>query len=498
MNPRRRGPLSNHVRHSAAWSALCLSALAAIAATASATAVASRGEPLHVALRSSTPAANDTLMTAPHLIRLDFTQAIEVALARIELSGADSVSIALAPVRAVDATDRAIVTDVPSTLGAGTYRVHWTVTSRDSHTIRGDFLFTVLAPAVDTTVVAAMDADTVPATAPGTTADLGSSPEFDARSPGYAAIRGLTYVAILGIVGALFFGVGVIPSVQRRIVPADAATRPALERAIARARVGAIGAGTVLLLASALRLLAQVRAVFGELTLDAATISPLLTGTAWGRGWIAQVCAAAVALGLVARRPTRPRGDGRVGPIEIIGGLVLLTLVVSAAVSGHAVTASPASLAVASDAVHLLAVGGWLGTLAYVAFAGIPATNAAEPDSRARLARDIVTTFSKLALVCVAAILATGIVSAWLELRSLSALWTSPYGRVLMVKLALVALVAAAGAYNWRVATPRLATAGGVTHIRTVMIVELLFAVLVLGATVLLTATPPPIDMRLG
>ncbi|HEX6053762.1 MAG TPA: copper resistance CopC family protein, partial [Gemmatimonadaceae bacterium] len=110
-------------------------------------AASSRSEPVHVALRSSTPAANDTLPTPPERIRLHFTQAVEVRLARIELFDADSASIALPPVRAVDSTDRAIVTDVPSTLGAGTYRVHWTVTSRDSHTIRGDIVFTVLAPA---------------------------------------------------------------------------------------------------------------------------------------------------------------------------------------------------------------------------------------------------------------------------------------------------------------------------------------------------------------
>lgn len=484
------------MRH-AAWPVLCLSALAAISATAP-VAAASRGEPVHVALRSSTPASNDTLTTAPQRIRLDFTQAVEVPLARIELFGADSANIALAPARAADTTDRAIVTDVPPTLGAGTYRVHWTVTSRDSHTIRGDFLFTVLAPAADTTVVAAMDADTVPATAPiDTTTDPVARGEFDARSPAYAAIRGLNYVGILGIAGALFFGVGVVPSVQRRLAPEDAAARQALERALSRARVGAIGAGTLLLLAGTFRLLAQVRAVFGELTLDWATISPLLAGTAWGRGWIAQMCAAAVALGVVARRSDLRR-DGRVGLIGIAAGLVLLTLVVSAAVSGHAVAASPVYLAVASDAVHLLAVGGWLGTLAYVAFAGIPATNAADPDSRPRLARDIVTTFSNIALVCVAAILATGVVSSWLELRSVSALWTSSYGRMLMLKLVLVALVGAAGAYNWRVATPRLAATGGIARIRTVMIAELLFAVLVLCATVVLTATPPPIDMRLG
>jgi copper transport protein len=493
VNRRPAGILRRSVLPVVPWLALCVCAVVVhIAPSAPSAAAAVWRAPMHVALRSSDPAAYDTLATPPRTIRLDFTQAVELPLSRLVLLDADSASIPLEPVRAADTTGSAIAADVPSGLDAGTYRVQWSVTSRDSHTIRGEFHFTVLAAAADTTRPATANPDTI-----GVGPTPGSNPEwivpgeFDARSPAYTAIRWFTYVGILGVVGAWVFQVGVVPTVSRHYTDRDASG--ALERALASTRFGAIGSAALLLVAAMLRLIAQIRAVFGEVTLDATTISPLLDGTAWGHGWTAQVVATVATLG-IAIRPTTLRRNGRVSSVELVGGLVILTLALSAAISGHPAAASPVVLAVGMDAVHLLAVGGWLGTLAYVAFAGIPSTDSIDAEARARLVRGIVTTFSRLALVCVAAILASGLVSSWLEMRSVSALWTSLYGRILMLKLGLVVLVAAAGAYNWRVATPRLLSRGGVARIRGVMIAELVFAVCVLGATAVLTATPPPID----
>jgi putative copper export protein len=83
-------------------------------------------------------------------------------------------------------------------------------------------------------------------------------------------------------------------------------------------------------------------------------------------------------------------------------------------------------------------------------------------------------------------------------MRSLAALWDTGYGQTLLLKLALVALVGAMGAYNWRFATPRLLEPGGVSRIRAAMAVEIVFAAGVLAATAALTATPPPIDAMTG
>jgi putative copper export protein len=97
-----------------------------------------------------------------------------------------------------------------------------------------------------------------------------------------------------------------------------------------------------------------------------------------------------------------------------------------------------------------------------------------------------------LALIFASIVVVTGLASSWIQLQAVAPLWTTPYGRVLLIKLALVVAVGAAGAYNWRVATPRLLEAGGVARIRLVMLTELAFAILVLAVTSVLVATPPP------
>lgn len=449
----------------------------------------------HVALRSSDPAANDTVSVSPRSIRLEFTEGVEVRLSRVSLAGVDSIEIPLAPIHAADTTDRVIIADIVPALSTGSYRVRWSVTSRDSHTIRGEYGFSVRLLAADTTPVASASGDSGVVRSDSTGA-RGAVPvsnvEFDTQSPMYAAIRWLAYLALAGVIGALFFRVGVLGAVQRGQATDDPVTSAAFERAFRGARLGGLAAGVWLLIAAGMRLAAQVRTVTGEAALDPGVIAALLGGTAWGAGWIAQVVATLVALGVVARGARR--SETRVATVELIGVLAVLTLAVSSALSGHAAAAKPLTLAVAVDAAHVLAAGGWIGTLAFVAFVAIPATAPLDADTRPRLVREIVTTFSNIALVCVAIILLSGVASSWIQMRSVTALWTSPYGRMLLLKLGLVALVAGAGAYNWRVATPRLLAAGGVSRMRAVMTMELLFAVCVLGVTAVLVATPPPVD----
>ena len=469
-------------------------ALAAVAGTS--IAWGSSPAAVHVALRTSKPKANDTLTTAPRSIRLDFTQAIEIQLARLSLLRADSVAIQLGPARAADSTNRALVTDIPSPLGAGTYRVTWSVTSRDSHTIRGEIPFTVLAAAVDTVPLgrsAGAATDTVDSSATRSPTALQDN-EFDARSPSYVAIRWLSFVGMLGVIGALFFGAGVLRAVTAGDSAPDADQAAAISRAFAAARTGAIGGAVILLGAAALRLFAQVRTVAGDASFDPAVMSALLGSTAWGWGWLAQVTAAVVALGVAALGMRRPGTAARWSAAEILTGPIAVTLGVSAAVSGHPIAATPAGVAIAADAAHLIAAGGWIGTLGYVTFAAVPATAVVGRAGRPRLVRDIVTTFSRLALIFASIVVVTGLASSWIQLQAFAPLWTTSYGRVLLIKLALVGAVGAAGAYNWRVATPRLLEAGGVARIRLVMLAELAFAILVLAVTSVLVATPPPYE----
>jgi putative copper export protein len=103
-----------------------------------------------------------------------------------------------------------------------------------------------------------------------------------------------------------------------------------------------------------------------------------------------------------------------------------------------------------------------------------------------------VNAFSPVALACAAAIATTGVLAAWMHLGTLSALWASDYGRVLLVKLAVIAIIAAFGAVNWRVLRPAMGDVAGARRIRGSAMTELAIGALVLAVTAVLVATPTP------
>lgn len=146
------------------------------------------------------------------------------------------------------------------------------------------------------------------------------------------------------------------------------------------------------------------------------------------------------------------------------------------------------------NAVHVLAASTWLGTLLVLTIVGIRgvAKSNATGDQRARVVADLVNSFSPLALTCAAIVAITGVTTAWLHLKRLSALWTTSYGIALIVKLSLVLIVVVLGAWNWRRVRPSLGDEGSEHTIRRSATMELTFAALVLVATSVLVSLPSP------
>jgi putative copper export protein len=146
------------------------------------------------------------------------------------------------------------------------------------------------------------------------------------------------------------------------------------------------------------------------------------------------------------------------------------------------------------NAVHILAASTWLGTLLVLAIVGIRgvirSTTSGEP--RAILVSDLVNSFSPLALTAASIVAITGVTTAWLHLKRLSALYTTSYGIALMVKLVFVLIVVILGAWNWRRVRPSLGSEGSENTIRRSARMELTFAGLVLIATSVLVTLPSP------
>ncbi|MDA0328096.1 MAG: CopD family protein [Gemmatimonadetes bacterium] len=249
------------------------------------------------------------------------------------------------------------------------------------------------------------------------------------------------------------------------------------------ARVGAVGA-MLLPLALAFyfaRQLQEFRDPFVPWTEDA---SLLLGATSWGRSWLWAAGGSIVAVAaMFLARAGYSAGWWLVTP-------VMLALCAFPGLTGHAAgTEGLGLLPIAADTMHVWAAGGWMGGLALVLY--LERRWRQEVDPVGSLLPVLVPAFSRIAMVCVGALIVTGSFAAWTQLADWTSLVTTGYGRTLLLKLAVVAVVMALGGWNFRVLTPRLGDASGSMAMRRTASVELLIAQVVLLITAILVRSSP-------
>ncbi|MFE1880862.1 copper resistance D family protein [Streptomyces diastatochromogenes] len=107
--------------------------------------------------------------------------------------------------------------------------------------------------------------------------------------------------------------------------------------------------------------------------------------------------------------------------------------------------------------IHIVSGGVWLGGLTLlVALAG---TRRSLSDRAGLLWADVWRRFSLVALICVGAVLISGLWQTWKHVGSVPQLWTTPYGLFLLVKIILVLGVITGGGVNQFWLMPRIALA---------------------------------------
>ncbi len=213
-------------------------------------------------------------------------------------------------------------------------------------------------------------------------------------------------------------------------------------------------------------------------------------GTVWGLtalAWIAVALAAAPSL-----RGARWRAAALFLPL----GLVAL----EPAFSGHPSTQSPVALLFTANVVHVVAMAVWVGGLVALVAILPAATGELEAPERSRALAATLARFSPIALLCVAAILLTGLGQGYAYVRDLNNLLDTAYGRAVLIKLAIaICLLVPLGAHNRYRSVPRLRriAAGGESPGRAGVVVrralrsEVALLVVVLGVTAALAGYAP-------
>jgi copper resistance protein D len=196
------------------------------------------------------------------------------------------------------------------------------------------------------------------------------------------------------------------------------------------------------------------------------TLGVVLRETRFGTLWIwrAVLLVALLALTLWRIRPARF--------VAAIGAALVLILTASAGHGG----ADGSVIHLTGDAIHLLAVGAWLGGL--VPFAAAMRL----PDAGATAWR-----FSTLGVISVGVILVTGAINAWFMVGDVPALIGTPYGRLLLVKILLFCAMVSVAAIN----RFRLAPRGDVAALRGNAQIETALGVIIVMIVAVLGTMPP-------
>lgn len=168
--------------------------------------------------------------------------------------------------------------------------------------------------------------------------------------------------------------------------------------------------------------------------------------------------------------------DRSAAPFGIVLAIALLPV---PTVAGHALDPGRSWLEVPLDLLHAAAAAVWIGGL--FALALVVPREGAPPDVIERAARR----FSTLAVAAVAAVAVTGGLRAIAELSSVSQLWTTSYGRAILAKTAIFAVLIGLGAVS------RATIRGSVDRLRNVVRVELALVLALVVAVAILTSLRP-------
>jgi copper transport protein len=383
----------------------------------------------HAGLIRSDPAAGAALGAAPTTVRLTFSERPQASLSSVRVLDARGRPTRAGPIAAVGSTLAAPVAG----LGRGVYTVDWRIVSAvDGHASFGKFAFGVgVTPPKD---AIAATAASKPAT---------SKLELLARwilLIGLVLLVGSAVAGVAGFAGSR--GTGLL-----------------------------LATGGLLVAVIGLLLLAEAQRRAAHSSLSSLLDTPV-GGALIGRA--GALAAGGVAL-LVARRHRIA-----LGAAAVAGGVAIAVHVAA----GHAAAGSwPSVLTVAAQTTHFVAAGIWAGGLLALLL-GLLGTAPQE-----RLAG--VRRFSALALIALVALVITGTVRAIDELSSIGDLTSSGYGRAVLAKIVLVALIVAAAARNRR----RNVTSVGTDPrpLRRTSRVELGLAAIALATAALLGTLSPPV-----
>lgn len=436
--------------------------------------VAARPAYAHAYLLESSPVDGQVLASPPAEVRLRFDEAVSLSGRSIQLLDPTGKELAIGAAGFADGKADTARASLPRDLAEGTYVVSWRVTSVDSHVVSGAFSFSVGHPS-------AMAADV--------------EQDADRVVPVVAAIgRGVAYLGVALVLGGGMF--------VAALWPAGRGDRRG--RRVVWSGFAALAAGTAVVL--------LVQGPYADGRPLTGVFDPGLLGatlsTRLGYALLARLVLVAV-LGvvfLIAIRPSaaadaetdapEPGGVGRRIALPVVAAVGAVAMTLTWTLADHAQSGTQTWLAVPATSLHLLAMSLWLGGLVTLALCVLAPAGKRDPGLLSL--EPALPRFSRLALLCFAVIAVTGLYLSWRQVGTWGALGATGFGRLLLVKLAIVLGVLALASGSRRFVQRRDRArrtpqdpAAAVRRLRRSVAGEVVLGIVVVSVTAVLVDTAP-------
>ncbi|MDX6532717.1 MAG: copper transport protein [Gaiellales bacterium] len=419
----------------------------------------------HTSLIDATPTPGSVVASAPAELRLRFDQQIRPVANGTKVQNASGESVIGGDPQPDPNDVTTLVIPLKGGLEDGDYTVRWQIVSTDGHIISGIYAIGVGAGRAPPQAVS----------------------EETPTDWLFLISRFVYFAGLLLLVGGVAYRVAVHAPVAAEVDGEPGRMMGVRERHRANQL---LAASAVLVLAGGWVALtrqgAQVAGVsFWEAFDHRGPVASALDATRFGRQFGRGIDVTAVFTILVALAYAAAGYDRRLTyALSLPAAAAGMWALAAPGIAGHAGDPGRGPLVMGLDAIHVAAAAAWIGGLAQLTWVTPHATRGLADDVRDRVRTAIAGRFSRIALCSVAVLSATGVARAFWELDSITQVWTTSYGRVLMLKIALLVVILAIASQSRRLL-------GRFQSLRRSVAAELAVAAGVVAAVALLTNLPP-------
>jgi copper transport protein len=375
----------------------------------------------HATLLSTSPPSGTRVATAPRQLVLTFDQQVRPVAGGTDVVNDAGTSVMAGTPQNAAGNVRQLVIPLQPALPRGDYTVRWSIVSTDGHLISGVYAIGV--------------------------GSGGPPPQAASQSTPldwpFLSARFVYFAGLLLLVGGVVYRLAVHAPAARAVTGERGRLMGLRERHRAN-QVLALSA--VLVLAGGwIALTRQGSEVAGVTFWEAfdhrGPVASALNATRFGRQFGRGIDVTAVFTILVALAYAAvPYGRKLTALLAVPAAAAGVWALAAPGISGHAGDPGRGTLAIIVDTVHVAAAAVWIGGLLQLLVVTPHATRGLPEPERDAVRADIAGRFSRIAVVAVAALAISGAVRALWELSSVSQLWTTSYGRMLIVKTVLLAI----------------------------------------------------------